>query len=213
MTIAPIRISVLRELTRPPSFSVRSDTDASRARPTTGCRPDLVGAMAGHDLVARPRTPRLDRAQERRLTARAVTRNRPPRSAAARGARDGAERSRSGAAGRSARGASASVRRLGGQASASASTSAASARPRPRPSASAASARGTSASAALGLGDRLGRRLAGRPRAVLGVVLGPGLLALASRLDADVVALVVVGVLAEVLLVLGGHHRRPRRPA
>ena len=39
---------------------------------------------------------------------------------------------------------------------------------------------------------------------MLGVVLGPGLLGLGG-VAADVVALVVVGVLAEVLLVLGGH--------
>ena len=52
---------------------------------------------------------------------------------------------------------------------------------------------------------RLPRRR--RPRALL-VVLGPGLVGLGRVLDrgADVVALIVVGVLAEVLLVLGGHH-------
>jgi hypothetical protein len=46
-----------------------------------------------------------------------------------------------------------------------------------------------------------------RSIAGLGVVVGPGLVGLGRMLDraADVVALGVVGVLAEVLLVLGGH--------
>ncbi len=63
----------------------------------------------------------------------------------------------------------------------------------------------------LGRGDvRSGRGLGSSrgPRGALLVVLGPGLVGLGRVLDggADVVALIVVGVLAEVLLVLGGHH-------
>src|SRR5918994_2776779 len=75
-------------------------------------------------------------------------------------------------------------------------------------------------SGAFSCGPAFGRRcgcscggLAGRWSGALGalgallVVLGPGLVGLGRMLDRrpDVVALVVVGVLAEVLLVLGGH--------
>ena len=76
--------------------------------------------------------------------------------------------------------------------------------------ASGAAAAPGASGAAGGLGGLGRRRALGGTLATLaglGVVLGPGLVGLRRVLDgrADVVALVVVGVLAEVLLVLGGH--------